>query len=134
MAHIQERGASILSIVDPEGPLDAALLLRQTGILVAGWTRDAVPQEVLTVMAATMFASVQTIAETLGDASPSSILVETESRRLFATKFGTDELILVAPKSATEGFLRQVARRIVRKESQRASAEPRSRASIVVKE
>ena len=51
MAHIQERGASILSMVDPDGPLDAALLLRQTGILVAGWTRDAVPQEVLTVMA-----------------------------------------------------------------------------------
>ncbi|HYU06352.1 MAG TPA: hypothetical protein VEM77_04140 [Thermoplasmata archaeon] len=133
MAQLEERGASILSIVDPDGPLDAALLLRQTGILVAGWTRNPVPHEVLTVMAATMFASVQTIAETLGDASPSTIVIETESRRLLATKFGIDELILVAPKAATEGFLRQVARRIVRKELQRASAEPRSRASIVVK-
>ena len=34
MAYIQERGASILSIVDPDGPLDAALLLRQTVQLV----------------------------------------------------------------------------------------------------
>ncbi|HEX9339743.1 MAG TPA: hypothetical protein VF992_01010 [Thermoplasmata archaeon] len=134
MGHLEERGASILSIVDPDGPLDAALLLRQTGVLVAGWTRTAVPHNVITVMAATMFASIQTIAETLGDPSPSEVVVETESRRLLATKFGIDELILVAPKSATEGFLRQVARRIVRKESQRASAEPRSRASIVVRE
>src|SRR6266542_2063392 len=133
MGHLEERGASILSIVDPDGPLDAALLLRQTGVLVAGWTRTAVPHNVITVMAATMFASIQTIAETLGDPSPSEVVVETESRRLLATKFGIDELILVAPKSATEGFLRQVARRIVRKELQRASAEPRSRASIVVK-
>ena len=134
MAYIQERGASVLSIVDPDGPLDAVLLLRQTGVLVAGWTRTPVAHEVLTVMAATMFASVQTIAETLGDASPSTIVVETESRRLLATKFGTDELILVAPKSATEGLLRQVARRIVRRELQRASGEARTRASIVVRE
>jgi len=134
MSHIQERGASILSIVDPDGPLDVALLFRQTGVLVAGWTRNPVPHEVLTVMAATMFASVQTIAETLGDASPSTIVVETQTRRLLVTKFGIDELILAAPKSATEGILRQVARKIVRKELQRASVEPRTRASIVVKE
>ncbi len=134
MVHMEERGASILSIVDPDGPLDAALLLRQTGVLVAGWTRTAVPHEVLTVMAATMFASIQTIAETLGDASPLEVVVETEHRRIRATKFGTDELILVAPRSTPEGFLRQVARRIERKESQRASGEPRSRASIVVKQ
>src|SRR5213593_3177786 len=66
---LENASLSFLSAIDTEGGLDAVLFLRRTGSVLASWTRDGIRLDVVSVMAATMLASVDTIIEALGGPS-----------------------------------------------------------------
>lgn len=97
-----------------DSALEAAFLLKSTGIPVAGWTRSNVPHEVISVMAATMWGSLDTIARTLGGSSPRSVVIEAEERRIYALQVPPNwMLFLVAPRSIGKRRLRREAQRII---------------------
>lgn len=102
-----------------EGPLEAALLLKQTGIALASWTRAPVPQEVVSVMAATMWGSLDTMIRTLGGDTPRSVYLELEERRMLALQVEPNwTLLLVGPSNMGKRRLRREAQRILDRISQ----------------
>ena len=104
---------AVLSAIDPTVPLDAVVLFKRTGAQLALWTRNPVPSDVVTVMASTLLASAETILETLGDARPTSLTVETDRRRILFTRIDSQvALALVAPKTLAEAALRSEAYRL----------------------
>lgn len=121
---------SFLSAIDPEGGLDAALFVRRTGLVLASWTREGVRLEVVSVMAATMLASIDTIVETLGASTPKSVSVDAGNYHIVATKVGSQAfLVVIAPKAVARRVVRSTMRTIVaRLES---SAEPSRRGTKV---
>lgn len=119
--------SGIFSSVMLDGPLEAAFLLKQTGIPVAAWSRSPVPQEVISVMAATMWGSLETLIRALGGAGPRSAVVEVEDRRILATLVEPHwTLLLVAPRSVGTRRLHAEARRVLERVNQaREHAGPR---------
>ncbi len=106
--------AELFSGHEFEPSLEAAFLLKQTGIAVAAWTRNPVPQEVISVMAATMWGSLDTMIRTLGGEGPRSALVEVEGRRMLVTQVEPNwTLLLIAPRSVGKRRLRHEAQWIV---------------------
>lgn len=106
---------ALLSAIDPDGPLEGVLLFKRTGVALASWTRSAVPMDVVTVMAATLVGSLDTIVGALGEGSPETIFLEAESRRILIAKVEPQAaLALVGPASLPEAFLRQEANRLLR--------------------
>jgi predicted regulator of Ras-like GTPase activity (Roadblock/LC7/MglB family) len=98
--------------LDPE--LEAAFLLKQTGIPLAAWTRNPVPQEVISVMAATLWGSLDTMIRTLGGTGPRSAVLEVEDRRIFAVLVEPNwTLLLIAPSSMGMRRLRRTARTLL---------------------
>ena len=63
---LEEAALSFLSAIDTERGLDAVLFVRRTGLVLASWTREGTRLDVVSVMAATMLASVDTIIESVG--------------------------------------------------------------------
>ena len=115
MGQAWEDIVSLPSTREPDGSLEAAILFKRTGALLSAWTRAPVAQDVVTVMAATLLGSVQTLIEAIGDASPASVILETDLRRILVAKVDSQvALLLVAPKSVSQSTLRQSARRILR--------------------
>lgn len=105
---------AILSEVDSDGPLSAALLLRRTGVVVETWTREPLAGDIVPVMAATMMASIDTICTSLGSCVPTSVSIETDGCRIFGTRVEPGSiLVLVAPWGVSESYIRQVGRRIM---------------------
>ena len=99
---------------DFDGLLEAAFLLKPTGIALAAWTRSPIPQEVVSVMAATLWGSLDTLVRTLGGRGPRSALLEVEGRRILAMQIEPNwMLLLVAPHSVGKRRLRHEAQRIV---------------------
>ncbi len=97
-----------------DGTLEAAFLLKRTGIALASWTRAPVPQEVISVMAATMWGSLDTMVRTLGGEGPRSALFEVEGRRILAMLVEPNwTLLLVAPRAVGKRRLRHEAQTIV---------------------
>ncbi len=113
-----------------DGSLEAALLLKQTGIAVASWTRAPVPQEVVSVMAATMWGSLDTMIRTLGGDTPRSVYLELEDRRMLALQVEPNwTLLLVGPSNLGKRRLRREAQRILDRISQmKRRVEPRAQA------
>lgn len=110
----QERFADVLEPAEFDGVFEAVFLLKQTGIALAGWTRSAVPREVVSVMAATMWGSIDTMVRTLGGEAPRSAYLETEDRRVLAMQVDPNwTLLLIAPRSTGRRRLRNEAQRIV---------------------
>ena len=108
----------LFSPSDFDGVLDAALLMKQTGIPLAAWTRTPVPLEVVSVMAATMWGSLDTLVRTLGVDGPRSALLEIEDRRILAMLVEPNwTLLLVSPRSVGKRRLRYEAQRIVERVS-----------------
>ncbi len=106
--------SGLFSPADFDGAFEAAFLLKQTGIALAAWTRAPVAQEVVSVMAATMWGSLDTMVRTLGGEGPQSALLEIEGRRILATRVSPNwTLLLVASRSIGKGRLRQEAQRIL---------------------
>ncbi len=94
--------------------LDAVLFLRRTGSVLASWTRDGIRLDVVSVMAATLLASVDTIVEALGGPSSRSISVTSGDRQIVATKLGSQAfLFVVAPRSVSPRYVRKAVRELV---------------------
>jgi predicted regulator of Ras-like GTPase activity (Roadblock/LC7/MglB family) len=82
---------------------------------VAAWTKNPAPVDMLTVMGATGQASVSSIVEALGGASPQDIFVEAGSFRIFIAKLDEQlTLLLVAATPLEPNLLRTEAERLLR--------------------
>src|SRR5919201_1348277 len=114
LSALREASLSFLSAIDPDRGLDAALFLRRTGPVLASWTRAGVRLEVVSVMAATMLASIDTIVETLGSPAPKSVWVESGDRQIAPTKVGSQAfLVVIAPKALSRRAVRIAIRHLV---------------------
>src|SRR5216684_5459671 len=60
---LEPAALSFLSAVDTDLGLDAVLFLRRTGLVLASWTREGIRLDIVSVMAATMLASIDKIVE-----------------------------------------------------------------------
>ncbi len=106
--------SNLFSLPGLDPALEAAFLLKSTGILIAGWTQAAIPHEVVSVMAATMWGSLDTMVRTLGGRGPESVMFEVDERRIFALAVPPNwTLLLVAPRSVGKRRLRREAHRLV---------------------
>lgn len=114
MSVLKAASLSFLSAIDPDSGLDAALFVRRTGLVLASWTREGVRLEVVSVMAATMLASIDTIVETLGASAPKSAWVDAGGYHMSATKVGSQAfLVVIAPKSVSRRVIRSTMRDLV---------------------
>ena len=105
---------ALFSSATLDASLEAAFLLKPTGILVAGWTRSDVPREVISVMAATMWGSLDTITRTLGGTAARSVMVEADPFRIHAVQVPPNwTLLLVGPRTMGSRHLRREASRII---------------------
>src|SRR5437016_9627220 len=96
---LEQAALSFLSGIDPALGLDAALFVRRTGLVVASWMREGIRLDVVSVMAATMLASVDTIIESVGGPTPDVISVDTDAHQILATKVNSRAfLVVIAPK------------------------------------
>lgn len=97
----------------PSGALDAVLLLKKTGVPLATWSRSSIPEEVVSVMAATMLGSIETIAGAFGGPRVESLVVEMDVNRMVVSYVNSSAfLVLIAPKSTKVSSLRKETRRI----------------------
>lgn len=104
------------SIVEPGDPIEAVLLITRTGKLLASWTRNPVPLEVLTVMGATLLGSIETLSAALNAPSPREVALLVDSHRVLAFKLNVDvALLVVASGLMSEVSLRTAAQRIVQR-------------------
>jgi len=69
---------ALLSAIDPDLPLDAVVLFKDTGTQLALWTRNPTPPDVVPVMASTLLASAESVLESIGDERPRTVTVETD--------------------------------------------------------
>ncbi len=105
--------ADFFTSVDPDGFLEAAILFKRNGHVLASWTRTASPTEIMTVMAATLLGSVETLLESLHAGGFGSVTLVAGGRRLFLQKMEPSAaLLLVAHAHASDEALRAVARRV----------------------
>ena len=119
-----EEGVDFLSAVNPDGTFDAALLMRPTGSIVAGWMRESDRCEVVGVMTATLLASINMIAESVGCRAPTTVSVRCEESQLLATKVDDNAiLVLIAPADTREAHLRRKTRHIVARLGDRSRFE-----------
>src|SRR5438128_9102200 len=114
LSALENASLSFLSAIDTDGGLDAVLFLRRTGSVLASWTRDGIRLDVVSVMAATMLASVDTIVEALGGPSSRSISVASGDRQIVATKVGSQAfLFVVAPRTVSQRYVQKAVRELV---------------------
>src|SRR5437879_12755929 len=100
---LEEAALSFLSAIDTERGLDAVLFVRRTGLVLASWTREGIRLDVVSVMAATMLASIDTILEALGGWSSESVAVEGCEHQMVASKLGSEELLAVIGRKSLAG-------------------------------
>src|SRR3989475_12675477 len=111
---LEEAALSFLSAIDTERGLDAVLFVRRTGLVLASWTREGTRLDVVSVMAATMLASVDTIIESIGGPTPEEISVDTESHQIVATKVNSRAfLVVIAPKRVNRAIVRKTIRELI---------------------
>src|SRR5437899_4515465 len=91
----------LASLVEPNDPLEAVVLFTRTGRLLAAWTRNDVPLEVLTVMAATLIGAIETMSTALGVESPRESALLVDSRRVLGLKLNPNVAILVVASART---------------------------------
>jgi len=107
------RGAALLSAIDLDGPVEVVMLLKRTGVVLGGWSRNDVPHNVISVMAATMIGSVSTLLEALGGRSPPSIDIEAGEHRMHVSRADPQSVIvLVAPLVVSGQALREESDRL----------------------
>jgi len=112
-AELEQAALAFLSAIDADCGLDAVLFLRRTGSVLASWSREVVRLDVVSVMAATMLASVDTLVESLGGPSSQSISVSCGDQEIMATKIGSMAfLFVIAPKTIRPSALRKEVRRL----------------------
>ena len=111
---LEQAALSFLSAIDPERGIDAALFLRRTGLVLASWTREGIRLDVVSVMAATMLASIDTIIEALGGSASETTMVTSGEHQLVATKIGSKAfLVVIARTSVPRSAVRKTVRELV---------------------
>ena len=111
---LEESALSFLAAVHTDRGLDAALFLRRSGLVLASWTREGIRLEIVSVMAATMLASIDAIVETLGAAIPQNVAVDSGDHQIIATKLGSQAfLVVIAPKTVSRSVVRKTIRELV---------------------
>jgi len=96
---LEDISTAFTETIDSKGSIEVALLMRRTGTIIGAWTKGDISQEIVSVMAATMLGSIETMSEALGCPSPERALVETDRCRMFAETFEPHGvLVLVATK------------------------------------
>ena len=91
------------------------LLITRTGAQLGAWTRNSVPIDVLSVMAATLVGSIETLMTALGASSPREVSLMIDGRRVFVSKVNAQVvLVIVAAGGMTEVALRAAMRQIVK--------------------
>src|SRR2546428_13730729 len=83
------------SVVESREPLEAALLIPRTGPQLGTWTRNSVPVDVLSVMAATLIGSVETMMTALGASSPNEGSLMIDGRRVFVGKANAQVVLVI---------------------------------------
>src|SRR3989442_2089863 len=95
------------SAVGSQEPLEAVLLITRTGAQLGAWTRNSVPIDVLSVMAATLVGSIETLMTALGAASPREVSLMIDGRRVFVRRVNAQVgLVIVAARGENRGGLR----------------------------
>src|SRR5256885_6286800 len=108
---LEEAALSFLSAIDTERGLDAVLFVRRTGLVLASWTREGTRLDVVSVMAATMLASVDTIIESVGGPTPDGVSIDTDAHQIVATKVNSRAfLVVIAPKKVSRIVVRKTMR------------------------
>src|SRR5205807_10519351 len=108
---LEQAALSFLSGIDTDLGLDAALFVRRTGLVLASWMREGIRLDVVSVMAATMLASVDTIIESVGGPTPEVISVDTDAHQILATKVNSRAfLVVIAPKKVSRAVVRKTMR------------------------
>ena len=103
------------SVVESQEPLEAVLLITRTGSQLGAWTRNSVPVDVLSVMAATLVGSIETLMTALGASSPQEVSMVIDGRRVLVRKVNAQiVVVLIASGRVTEIALRATSRQIVK--------------------
>lgn len=103
---------SLLAVSEEHG-FDAVLVFSGSGRLLSGWTRDPVPTEIVTVMAATLLGSVDTLLESLGGPKASSVFLRVGAKRLLLQPVDrARNLILIAQEHVTERTMARLAQAV----------------------
>ncbi len=122
------------SVVESQEPVEAVLLITRTGAQLGAWTRNSVPVDVLSVMAATLVGSIETLMSALGASSPEEVSLVIDGRRVLVRKVNSQVvLVVVVTAKMTEVALRAATRQIITSlpafttDSRGASGERRDR-------
>src|SRR2546428_12978547 len=81
---LEEISASVFETIDTNGFIEVALLMRRTGKILGAWTKREISPEIVSVMAATLLGSIETITEALGRPRHERAVLETERCRMLA--------------------------------------------------
>src|SRR3989442_4286072 len=103
------------SAVGSQEPLEAVLLITRTGAQLGAWTRNSVPIDVLSVMAATLVGSIETLMTALGAASPREVSLMFDGRRVFVSKVNAQGLLAILAAGGVAEEALRAARRQPRK-------------------
>ncbi len=94
--------------------VDVAMLLRRNGRVLAAWSRTPLSWEVVSIMAATMVGSLETMLEALRSVSPQQMSVVAGGNRFLLQKVEPQALlVLVAKEAVPESHLRDALRRLL---------------------
>src|SRR5437016_8781440 len=89
------------SVVESREPLEAVLLITRTGTQLGTWTRNSVPVDVLSVMAATLVGSIETMMTALGASSPHEVSLMIDGRRVFMSKVNAQVVLVIRSEEHT---------------------------------
>ncbi|TLZ61611.1 MAG: hypothetical protein E6K16_06045, partial [Methanobacteriota archaeon] len=105
--------------------------MRRTGTILGAWTKGDISREIVSVMAATMLGSIETMSEALGCPSPERVVVETERCRMLAEKFEPHGvLVLVATRDGSADDLQRSSLKIRSRLSEASGGADRARPAL----
>jgi len=105
--------------------------MRRTGTILGAWTKGDISREIVSVMAATMLGSIETMSEALGCPSPERVAVETERCRMLAEKFEPHGvLVLVATRAMSADALQRASLQLRDRVSAGSGAAQRTRPTM----
>lgn len=96
--------------------IDAAMLLKRNGRMLAAWGRTPLSWDVLSIMAATALGSMDTMLETLGSPTAQGMTLLAGGKRILFQKVDSQGLlVLIAWEVVSDAYLRETARQLMRK-------------------
>lgn len=114
-----------------DAKIDAAMLLKRNGRMLAAWSRSAVSWDVASIMAATALGSLETFLETLRSPDAQVFSVTGGGHRIHIQKVEPQGIVvLVAKEAIPEAYLRDAARRIIAKLPPPSNGEPPRRVTL----